>query len=112
MARLAREWEIPFVFPERFPFHSVAASRAFYWIGDRSREQVVAFAQAIYGAYWGQGRDVARPEEVADVAASLGIDPEALKAALGEPAVKARLWFRPFTLPCGPTLPSPGRCST
>jgi len=65
MMRLAREWQVPFVFPENFPFHSIAASRAFYWLKDRSSEEAVAFARAIYQAYWGQGRDVARPEQVA-----------------------------------------------
>jgi len=91
MLRLAREYGAPFVFPESFPFHSVAASRAVHWLKDREPEQAVALAKAIYGAYWGEGRDVARPEQVASQAAALGIDREALLAAMSSEEVKARL---------------------
>ena len=91
LLRLAREWQVPFVFPEHFPFHSVAASRAFYWLKDRSGEQAVALARAVLDAYWGQGRDGARPEQVAEIAGGLGVDREELKAALASPELKARL---------------------
>lgn len=91
MARYAREWDVPLVMPEHFPFHSIAASRAFYWLKDRSPEQAVAFARAVYAAYWGEGRDVDKPEQVVAVAATLGIDGGELAAALGDDAVKERL---------------------
>lgn len=91
MQRLAREYGAPFVFPEHFPFHSVAASRAVYWLKDTDPEKAVALARAIYAAYWGEGRDVAKPEQVATEAAALGIDREALLAAMASEDVKARL---------------------
>jgi 2-hydroxychromene-2-carboxylate isomerase len=91
MQRTAREWGVPLVMPEHFPFHSVAASRAFYWLKESAPDRAVAFANAIYGAYWGQGRDVDKPEQVAEVAAGLGLDGDALREALGEGAVKDRL---------------------
>ena len=91
MRRTAREWGVPLVMPEHFPFHSVAASRAFYWLKDHAPDQAVALARAVYAAYWGEGRDVDRPEQVAEVAAGLGIDGAALRDALGDEAVKERL---------------------
>ena len=91
MARIARELGAPFVFPESFPFHSVAASRAFYWLKQDSPQSAVALARRILGAYWGEGRDVAKPSAVAAEAAAIGLDGAALEAALGTDAVKQRL---------------------
>ncbi|MFO1189714.1 MAG: DsbA family protein [Alphaproteobacteria bacterium] len=47
-----------------------------------------AFAQAAYRASCGEGRDIASPEAVADIAAGLGVDRAQLLAALQDPAVK------------------------
>mgnify|MGYP001444586000 CR=1 FL=1 len=91
MQRTAREWDVRLVMPEHFPFHSVAASRAFYWLKDSAPDRAVAFAHAIYGAYWGEGRDVDKPEQVAEVASAIGLDGDALREALGQAAVKDRL---------------------
>jgi len=91
MARMARDYGAPFVFPDRFPFHSIAASRAFYWLRDRSPEQAAAFARRIYGAYWGEGRDVSRPDDVASEAVALDIPREEVLDALGNETVKERL---------------------
>jgi 2-hydroxychromene-2-carboxylate isomerase len=92
LERLARDYRAPFVWPENFPFHSVAASRAFYWLMDRDRELAVRFARTIYHAYWGEGRDVAKPRQVADEASDkLGVAADELLAALADDSVKARL---------------------
>ncbi len=90
-ARFARFLGVPFRFPERFPFGAVAASRAYYWMADRDREQAKRFARAVFRAGLGEGRDVTPVEVVADIAAALGADRTALTAALASPELKQRL---------------------
>lgn len=91
MPRTARLHGIPFVMPERFPFLSVVAARAFYWLGDSDPAKAVDLARGLYNAAFGEGRDIAKTETVIEVAAGLGVDAAALTAALSDPAVKERL---------------------
>jgi 2-hydroxychromene-2-carboxylate isomerase len=90
--RVARDYGAPFVWPQNFPLHSVAASRAHYWLKDRDPELAVGFAKKVYHAYWGEGRDVAKPQQIADeTCEALGIPADDMLAALGDDAVKDRL---------------------
>lgn len=92
LERMARDYGAPFTWPENFPFHSVAPSRAFYWLKDRDREQAVEFCRMIMKAYWGEGRDVAKPAQIADeVCTVLGVGRDELLAALASDDVKQRL---------------------
>lgn len=91
MKRCAREQGVTFVLPENFPKAALAPSRAFYWLVDEQPEQARALARAIYHATFGEGRDGTDPELVADLAAGLGIDREALLQGIQTPEVKARL---------------------
>jgi len=90
-ARSARLLGVRFQLPEPFPFPSMAACRAFYWLADRDPEQAKALARSVYHAAFGLGRDVRAAEAVAEVAQPLGIDRTALLAAVNDPAVKERL---------------------
>lgn len=89
--RTARWLKVPFVMPESFPFASLAAARAFYWLADSDPALAKALARAVYLAAFGAGRSVTAAETVADVAAPLGIDRDELLAAVADPAVKDRL---------------------
>jgi 2-hydroxychromene-2-carboxylate isomerase len=89
--RCARMIGVPFIWPEAFPFSAVAASRAYYWLAERDRDAAKALARALYKAAFGEGRDISKPEAVADVAAELGHDREEVRQALQDPAVKDRL---------------------
>lgn len=91
MPRAARLHGVPFVMPERFPFLSVTAARAVYWLGDSDPEKAADLARALYDAAFGEGRDIANTDTVMEIAVGLGIDAGALTAALGDPAVKERL---------------------
>ncbi len=91
MPRAARRLGVPFVFPDSFPFASIAACRAFYWLSDRDPALAKALARRLFAAAFGEGRDVSRAEAVLDEAAGLGVDRDALAAALQDPEVKARL---------------------
>jgi 2-hydroxychromene-2-carboxylate isomerase len=90
-ARSARLYGIPFKMPDRLPISGVAPSRAYYWLDDKDSEQAKALARALFSAYFVDNKDISDPEQVAGVAASLGIDGIAVTAALQDPAVKERL---------------------
>ncbi len=91
MLRSARRLGIPFRLPEPFPFMSVAAARAFYWLYDRGPGTARALALALYDRAFGEGREISSAESVIAVASGLGVDSDELRVALNEPAVKERL---------------------
>ena len=91
MARSARRLGVPLTFPEPFPIATVAACRAVYWVERTDATAVKALAQALYRAYFVDGRNISEPDVVADVAAGTGADRDALLAGIQEPAVKDRL---------------------
>jgi len=90
-ARSARLLKVPFTLPDPFPFASLAAARAFYWLVDRESAQAKALARDVYHAAYGEGRDVRSIEAVASIGQRLGLDPAALREAVEQPAIKDRL---------------------
>lgn len=91
LARAARRLEVPFRFPAGFPHATLAPARAYYWLADSDAAAAKEFARAAYHAYFGEARDISRPEVTAEVATALGAEPEALVSAIQEPAIKERL---------------------
>ena len=89
-ARSARLHGIAYNHPPRFPIGTVAALRAFYWVGDRDPMQARALAKALYRAYFIDGVDISAPAAVVEIAKSVGIDAAALASALEDPALKER----------------------
>lgn len=89
--RFARLLDVPFTLPSVMPMNSLAASRAYWWLHAQDPDMAKGFAQAVYHAHWGEGRDMSAPEQVAEVGESLGLAREELIAATQEPAVKAKL---------------------
>ena len=88
--RTARYYGVPFSLPAKFPIGAIAALRSFYWIDDRDPAKAKAFAKAVYKAYFVDGQDISAPDVVLPIAKSLGVDGDALAAALNDPAVKDR----------------------
>jgi 2-hydroxychromene-2-carboxylate isomerase len=91
LARSARLLGLPFQLPASFPFGSVAACRAFYWLHDRDPAQAVTLAKALYREAFGRGGEIDSGEAVTAVAATAGFDGGEVAAALNDPAVKQRL---------------------
>ena len=91
MLRSARLHGVAFHVPDPFPVNSVAACRAFYWLADSDADTAHDLAQALYRGYFAHNRDVSRPETVVEAAQALGVDGDALVAALQDQAVKDRL---------------------
>ncbi len=88
LARSARLMDIPFSVPKQFPFMSVSACRATYWLGERDPEAGKVLAQALYRAAFAEGRNIATPQGVADVAADLGHERDEVIAAVQNPRIK------------------------
>jgi 2-hydroxychromene-2-carboxylate isomerase len=89
--RFARLLGAPLTMPAKVPLNGLAACRAFWWLEPSDPSKAHALAKAIYHAHWGEGRDVAAAEQVAEVAAPLGIPAADLIAGVQEPLVKDRL---------------------
>lgn len=90
-ARSARRFKVPFQMPERFPFLSLAAARAYYWLLDDDPARAKELARAVYHAAFGMGRNVTAAETVADLAQPLGVNRSALLSAVNDPKIKDRL---------------------
>ena len=91
LPRAARLMGVPYTLPSPFPFMSVAACRAFYWLADREPDRARTFAKAMFHASFGEGRDMSGAAAVLELAGGLGVDPGELGAALQGQAVKDRL---------------------
>lgn len=89
--RCARLWGIDYRFPSTFPIASQAPSRAFYWLSDRDPERAKALARALYRAYFVDDVNISDPENTVWVAEKFGLDAEAVRAAISDPAIKERL---------------------
>ncbi|MDX6748818.1 2-hydroxychromene-2-carboxylate isomerase [Geminicoccaceae bacterium 1502E] len=91
VARCARLLDAPLKLPPVLPMNSLAASRAYWWLEASDPDLAKGLAQAIYHAHWGEGRDLSTVEQVAEVAASLGIAADELAGACADPAIKEKL---------------------
>ena len=91
MARSARLHGIAYTVPDPFPVNSIAACRAYYWLADSDSAKAHDLALALYRGYFAHNRDLSRPETVVETAQELGVDGDALVAALQDQAVKDRL---------------------
>jgi 2-hydroxychromene-2-carboxylate isomerase len=91
LARSARRHTIPFVVPTPFPFLTLAASRAFYWLETTDPKRAAPFARAVFRGAFAEGRDMSLPIAVAGAAALIGIDDSALMEAIDDQRWKDRL---------------------
>src|SRR5690606_13092262 len=82
---------MPVKMPPVMPMNSLAATRAFYWLQGSDPAKAKALAQAVYDAHWREGRDMSSVDDVAAVAATIGIDADALRAAVQEQRIKDKV---------------------
>jgi len=89
LADWARLAGLKIVRPTIFPVNSVKAMRGCIWL--ERDDQRVAFARAVFEAYWRDDRDIADDIVLADVCARLGVDPPAFFAGISEQTIKNQL---------------------
>lgn len=85
--RMARLFDVPVTFPSPFPFSSIHAVRAVYWLKDVDPKAANALSRNLINAAF-NGRDITAAQSVADIAAEQGLDPAALLAAIETQEVK------------------------
>jgi len=89
--RSARHMGVPYNPPSRFPLPTQNAARAYYWLHGQDCALARRFALAVYRGFFVDDLDISSPDTVLDIAGKLGVDREALAAALQSPEIKARL---------------------
>ena len=92
--RMARLLGVPMVDrPEGLApgINSLAACRAFLWLKQADPSLAKRFAKRICARLWAEGGDITAAEAVADEAAALGADRDAVRTAIESPEMKAAL---------------------
>ena len=82
MERSARYYGVPYRHPDSFPTISPVPARLFYGLAEEDTAQAKAFAQQVLRAHFVDGKDIARPDVVAEIAAQSGITPSRIEAAM------------------------------
>ena len=75
--------------PPVFPVRAVAAMRSV--VAADEKGALLPFARALFEAYWGDLKDIGRTDVLAEAAAGVGLDPQALLARSAAPEIKDRL---------------------
>ena len=88
-ARFARLLDVSFKLPAVFPFSSIHAVRAFWWLEERDPKAAHDLAQRLYDLAF-SGNDIGSAQAVGSAAAELGIDSAALLAGIKMQEVKDR----------------------
>jgi 2-hydroxychromene-2-carboxylate isomerase len=80
--RSARYYGVPYRHPASFPAISPVPARLFYGLAEQDTAQAKAFAKRALRAHFVDGKDIARPDVVAEIAAQAGIAPSRIEAAM------------------------------
>ena len=91
LERTARKLGISFRLPDTFPFASIAAGRAFYWLEKSDTSRAISLAKAIFDSAFIGGKAAVTSDEVAGIGEGIGIDRNQLLSGIGEPEIKERL---------------------
>jgi 2-hydroxychromene-2-carboxylate isomerase len=75
--------------PSVFPVNSVRAMRGALVAQDDGK--LVAYARAVFEAYWGDLEDISQPDVLGRIVTSLGYDAPEFLMKIEEPAIKGRL---------------------
>lgn len=90
--RTARFHGIPFRLPNNFPVPTQTAARAMLWVRQTAGDaRAVAFAKALYHAYFAEGVDISAPDNVGAVAAGVGFDAAAVLEGANSGPIRERL---------------------
>jgi 2-hydroxychromene-2-carboxylate isomerase len=80
-----------FRLPSRFPIPTQAAARIVLWLKARDAALAVRAAKAFYRAYFVDDVDISDPDTAASIAAKEGVERDAARAAVDDPAWKEAL---------------------
>lgn len=77
--------------PDPFPTDAKLPRLVFYRLKAQDAAKAVAFAKAAFTQYWGEGRDIARPEHLAGILGKLGIAVSEIAAAAEDAAARQQV---------------------
>ncbi|MDP1927276.1 MAG: DsbA family protein [Thiobacillus sp.] len=89
-ARSGQPFQFDGALPDGFIYDTEPASRAVVTAGGLNPTQIFAMFKAIQTAFYAEGRDVAQPAVLAELAAGLGIDTAAFLNAFDSDAARAK----------------------
>ncbi|MGE3678703.1 MAG: 2-hydroxychromene-2-carboxylate isomerase [Burkholderiales bacterium] len=89
--RSARFLGVPYRTPGVFPIGTMSAVRAFYWLQGKDPAKAVAFAKALYKAYFVDDVNISDAAGLARVAQSLGLNADEMSAGINDAAVKEKV---------------------
>lgn len=85
----ARDYGVPFNFPESFPINAIKAARMTIALIDHADRR--RLTERIYRAYWGERQDITESAVLLRLANEAGLDGEALLAATERQEIKDQL---------------------
>jgi len=86
----ARQANLKILFPPSvFPVNSVKAMRACLWLEREGR--LVAFARAVFEAYWSRDQDISRDAVLLSLCEQVGADPERFLEGIARDDIKQQL---------------------
>jgi 2-hydroxychromene-2-carboxylate isomerase len=92
MARSARFYGVTgFRMPSVFPIATQAPARIVLWLQRKDPALAVAVLHALYRAFFTEDIDISGPDRAAAIAAQSGVDQDAARAAIDDPAIKDAL---------------------
>lgn len=89
--RSARFHGIAYRTPSTFPVGTMSATRAYWWLQAKDPARAVAFAKALYKAYFVDDVNIADAGAVIKVAESLGLAADEVSTGMNDAAVKDRV---------------------
>ncbi len=89
LADWARVAGLKIIRPSIFPVNSVKAMRGCIFLQPDGK--LVPFARAVFEAYWGDDRDIANDDVLADICRNVGVDPQSLFTGIAQQAIKDKL---------------------
>ncbi|MDA0225562.1 MAG: 2-hydroxychromene-2-carboxylate isomerase [Proteobacteria bacterium] len=88
--RSAAFHDVKFKYPTNFPISGVPAVRAVVWQKAADPAKAGALAKALYRAFFTEDVNISEAENVVKVAASIGLDANAVRAGMNDQATKDR----------------------
>jgi 2-hydroxychromene-2-carboxylate isomerase len=91
--RSARFHGLPIVsLPTPFPTDAKLPRQLFYRLKAKDSAKAIAFARAAFRQYWGEGRDIARPEHLSEVVANVDVPESEIAAAAEDAAARQQVF--------------------
>ncbi len=91
LERCAARYGVPFKMSRRFPLNTLLTQRALCAVAASDPDKLAPFMHALFRGYWVEDRDVSSTDEIAAIAAAVGLDGAAVLKAAGEDAAKTLL---------------------